>query len=248
MTKLKIISIAAIAIAGAAAALMIQHKSQVRFREREAWLQQQDKQLAGLTAENRRLSNLVAHADSVPPEDHTAELAKLRSEAEALKKQTNDLGRQLEKSPEPQSLPSAPAPETHTPEYWEQLHQTAGGKTTDAIRLALGFWNYASDHQDQCPSNLDQIAPYLAKEKLSLSGTNQFEIVYQGSRDQLKGLPIGTVAVIRDRQTWVGPDGKMMRVYGMAGGVGQIVASDDNFQSWEAQHIISPPKAGQSGQ
>jgi hypothetical protein len=248
MTKLKIISIAAIAITGAAASLMIQSKSQVKFRERETLLQQQDKQLAALTAENQRLSNLVAHANNAPPENHTAELAKLRSEAEALKKQTNDLGRQLEKSPEPQPARPAPVPETHTPEYWEQLHQMAGGKTTDAMRLALGFWYYASDHQGQCPSNLDQIAPYLAKENLSLSGTNQFEIVYQGSLDNLKGLPIGTIAVIRDQQTWVGPDGKMMRVYGMAGGVGQIVASDDNFQSWEAQHVISPPKAGQSGQ
>jgi hypothetical protein len=248
MTKLKIMSIAAIAITGAAASLMIQSKSQVKFRERETLLQQQDKQLAALTAEHEHLSNLVAHADNAPPEDHTAELAKLRSEAEALKKQTNDLSRQLEKSRE--SRPSQPTPiqESRTPEYWEQLHEMAGSKATDARNIASAFNYYASDHQGQCPSNLDQIAPYLAKENLSLSGTNQFEIVYQGSLDNLKGLPIGTIAVIRDQQTWVGPDGKMMRVYGMAGGVGQIVASDDNFQSWEAQHVISPPKAGQSGQ
>ena len=248
MTKLKIISIVVIAIAGVAASLMIQSKSQVKFREREALLQQQDKQLAALTAENQRLSNLVAHADSAPPEDHTVKLAKLRSEAEALKKQTNDLGRQLEKNHESQPSQPAPIPESHTPEYWEQLHQMAGSKATDARNIAFAFNSYASDHQGQCPSNFDQIASYLAKENLSLSGTNQFEIVYQGSFDKLKGVPSGTVAVIRDQQTWEGPDGKMMRVYGMAGGSGEIVGSDDNFQSWEAQHIILPLKVGQSGQ
>ena len=142
-------------------------------------------------------------------------------------------------------MPSAPAPETHTPEYWEQLHQMAGGKTTDAMRLALGFWNYASDHQGQCPSNIDQIVPYLAKDKLSLSGTNQFEIVYQGSQNDLTNIPPRRVALIRERKPWLTPDGKWARVYGSADGAASIIVSDDNFQSWDAQHIIPSRAAGQ---
>ena len=181
VTKFKIISLAAIAIAGAAASLLIQSESQVEFREREALLRQQDEQLAALTAEHERLSNMVANTNNVPPDGHKAELAKLRSEAEALKKQTNNLGRQLKESREPRPSRTAPTPESHTPEYWEQLHQMAGRKGRDARDLATAFCSYAFDHQGQCPSNLDQIASYLAKEKRSLSGTNQFEIVYQGS-------------------------------------------------------------------
>jgi hypothetical protein len=92
----------------------------------------------------------------------------------------------------------------------QKLHQMAGAKPTDARDLASALQRYASDHERQFPTNLDQTAVYLGKEKLVLSGTNQFEIVYQGSLERLQGIPLGTVAVIRDEQTWKGPDGKIM--------------------------------------
>jgi hypothetical protein len=68
-------------------------------------------------------------------------------------------------------------------------------------------------------------------------------------RDRLKkleGIPMGQVALMRDRQTWLTADGKMARVYGMSGGLGEIVTSDDNFQSWEAEHIIQTANAGET--
>jgi hypothetical protein len=248
MTTLQTVSLASLVLAGVAASLMIQHNSGVKFRERDALVRQQDEQLAALSAEQQRLSNMVTQANSTPPVDHSVELARLRREAEALKKQTNEMGGQLAASvasrPSQPSQP-APAPQSHTPEYWEQLHQMAGAKATDARNLATAFIFYASDHQNQCPSSFDQVASYLAKKERSLSGSNQFEILYQGSFDNLQGVPRGEVAVVRDQQTWAGPDGKMMRVYGMADGSGQMVGSDDNFQAWEAKHVISPPKAGQ---
>jgi len=88
------------------------------------------------------------------------------------------------------------------------------------------------------------MTPYQARARVPFSGTNEFEIVCQGSFDKLQGIPPGEVAVVRDRQTWAGPDGKTMRVYGLADGTSQIVESDDNFQSWEAEHVIkkiTPP-------
>jgi hypothetical protein len=248
MTKLKIVSLAGVAVAGMAASLMIQHKSQVTFRERDATMRQQDQQIAALTVEHQRLSNLVAQANSAPPDDHTAELAKLRRASEALKKQTNDLARKWGKSHETQ--PSGPAsnPKSDTPEYYKQLHQMAGSKPMEARDLGLAFQEYARDHQNQSPSNLDQLVPYLAKNNRALSGSNQFEIIYQGSLDNLQGIPWHSVAVVREQQPWPGPDGRMTRLYGMMGGVGQAVASDDNFQSWEAKHVFSSPGAGQAGQ
>jgi hypothetical protein len=171
------------------------------------------------------------------------ELQKLRSRAEALRKQTNELGKQLAENR--RSLPSQTAsrPLPHSPEYYEQLHQMAAVKPTEARNLATAFRMYASDHQNQVPSNLDQAAPYL-RDGMSLTGTNEFDIIYQGSLDELKNIPLSSVALIRSRQIWLGPSGKMTRVYGLADGSGQIVESDDNFQSWEEEHII-PPAAGQ---
>jgi hypothetical protein len=119
---------------------------------------------------------------------------------------------------------------------------------TDAKVLVMAFRLYADDHQNQSPVGLDQLDAYLAKENRTLSGTNQFEIVFQGSLDQLQGLPPGAVAVVREQQPWPGPNGKMMRVYGFADGHSQMVVSDDNFQSYEAQHVIMPTTTVPSGQ
>jgi hypothetical protein len=248
MTNSKAMILAGAIVVGAAVSLFIQQASRARFQEREAMLRRQEVQLATLTAEHERLSNLIANvANNAAFDDRTAELAKLRVEAETLKKQTNDLGRQLEQNRAAQPVLSVrpmPVPESHPPEYWQQLQQLAGSKPWEARDLASAIVSYASDHQNQCPSNLDQVASYLAKSKQTLSGTNEFEIIYQGSFDRLEGIPRGNVAVLRDQQIWAAPDGKLMRVYGMGNGSGQTVGSDDNFQSWEAEHVIAPAKAG----
>jgi hypothetical protein len=241
VTRLKAITVAVIAISGAALSVMIQHQSHTKLRAGEVLLQEHGSQLAALTGGHERLSNLVVRAGSAVAADHAAELAELRHEVGALENQTNDLGRPLAQSRAPQPPRPAGGPEPHSPEFFKQLRQMAGGKTEDAHGLAGAFGLYASDHQNQSPSSLDQLTAYFAKQHLSVSGTNQFEIVYQGSFDRLLGVPLGTVAVIRDPEQWPGPDGRMRRVYGMADGSGQIVESDDNFQAWEARHVIPPP-------
>jgi len=90
----------------------------------------------------------------------------------------------------------------------------------------------------------DEKRDYLRKQQWSLSGTNEFDIVYQGSLDELKDIPRGAVAIIRDRQSWTAPSGKQARLYGLADGSSQIVESDDNFAAWEAEHIFSPTPSG----
>ena len=245
MTKFRIISVAVTVITGAVISLMIHYRSHAAFRASEVLREEQSRQMAVLTTEYERLSNLAAHATNGRGMENAAELKKLRGEAEALKKQTNDLGRASVKGHEAPA--STPASNQHTPEYWTQLHQLAGARTRDAMSLGSAFEEYAFEHQQQTPLNLDQLAPYLGKERTPLSGTNQFELVYQGSLDNLKGLPWGSVAVIREQQPWQGPDGKMMRVYGFPSGTSQIVGCE--FQSsWEAQHVIAPPATGSSGQ
>src|SRR5437899_11760731 len=82
-------------VGGLTASLVIQDRAEGKLRESDAVLRQQDYQLAVLAAEHQRLSNLVAQANSSSAEDQLAELAKLRSQAEAFRKQTNELGKQL---------------------------------------------------------------------------------------------------------------------------------------------------------
>ena len=70
-------------------------------------------------------------------------------------------------------------------------------------------------------------------------------MVYQGSFNEFTNIPDQAVALIRERQPWPTPRGKSARIYVMANGFVRIVEADDNFQSWEAEHIIPPPAAGQ---
>jgi hypothetical protein len=243
MTKLKISLVVALVIAGVALSLALKHSAENKILEKDKALLLQGKQLAELTGERQRLSNQVATTKSSNGGVSMAEVAKLRGEAEKLRQQTHELRQQQEQKNPKTSSSSSPKAASHPPEYYEQLHRMAGGKPIDARNLATVFASYASDH-DQFPTNFNQVISYLRKEKMSLSGTNQFDIVYQGSLDRLKNIPMGSVAVIRS-QTFLTPDGKAARVYGIADGSSQIVSSDDNFKAWEAEHILPPPTPGQ---
>jgi hypothetical protein len=121
-------------------------------------------------------------------------------------------------------------------------------KAEEAKTLTVALGEYASQHQGEFPSTFEQVAPYLQEDQQHLAGTTEFEIVYQGSFNELTNVQLSAVAVIRERQTRLTHDGKRARLYGFAGANGgwpDVVESDDNFQAWEAAHIIPPPSAGQ---
>jgi hypothetical protein len=302
MSKLKIILVSVFVVGGLTASLLIQDQAEGKLRESDAVLRRQDNQLAALAAEHQRLSNLVAQANSSSAEDQLAELAKLRSQAEAFRKQTNELGKQLAENRRSRPWRAASRPawdctpaisgvsvasDSNSEEYKKQLGMTSG-KMADVRTLSSAVRKYAREHQGEFPTNFDQAAPYLYEiqaqankfheqfRKLANSPTppkevnlrdlvadkgdldastppkpqefpwtSEFEMVYQGSDNELTNVPWQAVALIRERQAWPTPRGKSARIYVMAGGEIQIVESDDDFQAWEAEHIIPPPAAGQ---
>jgi len=87
MTRLTLSIAGLIAVGGIAASLVIRHGEQVKLRERaEAWRQQAE-QLAQASAENERLSNLVARSTSsqaLSP-DQLRELLRLRGQVGLLR-------------------------------------------------------------------------------------------------------------------------------------------------------------------
>jgi hypothetical protein len=226
-----------IALMGAAASLLIERRGAVKTRERGELLRRQEDRAGALAAENGRLSNLVAQATAAPAaESQRLELARLRGEADRLRGETNRLaakgGERLEVW---QKL-------GYSPEYYYgERGKISEGKEKDAAILAVVLTRYLAQHRGEGPPSLDQLPPDLAPDhRLSLTGTNEFEIVYNGAEDELPNVPVGMVAVIRERQPWLAPDGQWARVYGMLGGIPETVESDDNFQSWEAEHIVVP--------
>jgi RNA polymerase sigma factor (sigma-70 family) len=97
MTKVKFAIIAALIVAGAAAPLIVAHQTQVAaLREENHSLKQQQEdltqQMAPLSAENVRLSNLLANAkaSSMAQSYHSNELLRLRGEVARLRQGLRD--------------------------------------------------------------------------------------------------------------------------------------------------------------
>lgn len=241
MTKLKTGIAGALIVAGVATPVVIQQKG--KLREHDLALQQQADQLSQLTAENQRLSNLAAQAKSSFTDDQLRELMKLRGEVGLLRRQTNDLGRLADENRRLRaSLANARSTSQNAASdpAEEQQRQMAIAKLNDAKVLMLGIVLHADKNQNRLAANFDELAPYLAGAP-ALTGTNEFEIVYQGSyRDIAK--PALTI-VVRERQAWQSPDGKWAKTYGFADGHSEVHSeAGNNFEAWEKQRMIAPQR------
>ena len=246
-TKLKAGAISAVVVASAVTTLVIQQQSQANLRSTDATLQQQAEQMVQLQSENQRLANLAALPDRSPA-SRRAELQRLRDEVAASRRQANDLaalreeGRQLQASLAktrqelfyPDRRPISPTEETKA-------------RTRYCMNLAVALLEYASDHQEQIPSNFDQAAKSITErfisegiEQKSNLAPAQFEIVYHGSRDALTNYahPEG-ILLVRERQPWKHPDGRWMKVYAFTDGSGTVHSEPkDQFEAWEKRHIL----------
>jgi len=90
--KIALVSVALIALA---TPIALQHQSRVKLREEVQSLREQNQQLAAFSAENTRLSNLLAEAHGRPAiqADPSGELLKLRGEVARLRDDSRELAR-----------------------------------------------------------------------------------------------------------------------------------------------------------
>lgn len=267
----RIIILVAIVLVSLTASLMIQRHIQAQLRQTDDKLRDQAEQFAELLAEQQRLSNSLAEAAKAPREDPVAELARLRAEAEALRKQTNELRRQTAERSQSTTEPGlsrgiTPArhgaifvvSDAESEDYTLQLSRMAAGESNrysgDAKNLSFAVLEYAREHDWEIPATFAEAEPYKWKSKLPRAGTMKdrdtmagvadFEIVYHGSLNEIANIPRQSVAMIRQREPWPTPRGKWARIYTMADGRVFVVESADDFQSWEAHHII-PSRAAE---
>ena len=92
------------------------------------------------------------------------------------------------------------------------------------------------------PEAFDQVTNYIpqAVQGVAFSfPTDDFEIVYQGSLQEIKE-PARTI-IVREKQPFnVQPSGEAWRTYLFADGHSEVhLARDGNFEPWEQQHIVS---------
>jgi RNA polymerase sigma factor (sigma-70 family) len=107
MTTLQKTLIAITVAAGVATPLMIQHNAQVKLRAENQSLHQQLDQVAQLTTENERLSNLVTQSrqPTSPPSESSRELLRLRGAVGLLRQQNQGLAQLLSDRQQTASAP-----------------------------------------------------------------------------------------------------------------------------------------------
>ena len=236
-TKLKAGAFGAVVVASAVTSVMMQHNSQAKVRDSEEILRQQVVQLAQLQGEHDRLANTIA-LYSGPSVNNQDELLRLRNQTNnmAVLRETRrqlqaSLGRARQRTDGNISQPPG-------------LLDEARARVAYCGELALALMKYASDHQDQFPTNFEQAASYLSarlKNETNFT-TGQFEIVYRGSRKSLsKFAHPGGILLIKERKPWKTVAGQWAKVYAFcdAGRVA-LSAADGNFEAWEKEHTVLP--------
>lgn len=262
MTRFNLTMLAGIASAGIAASLLVQHHAAAAMRQNDNSLRQQQDEIARTTEENQRLANQVAQVaeSNNRGTDYSAELAQLQAKAAALRLQENQMSNRLWNSRISAGTRLLASENYNLTNYSDWIAPSVEGgpraessKLNDARAFTTALLRYARMHQGIFPLSLDQVASYLPRpldpnskpwDDAPVSGTNDFEIVFQGTTNDLANIPLRRVALIRERQPWLTPDGKWAKTYGYADGHSEeTVTSDDNFQSWDALHIVPPPTA-----
>ena len=177
VTKTKI-ALAAIT-AGLMVAVVIQSQENAHL-QRE--LRQETAQLEALRAENERLSQPVAAAAPALNQDQLRELARLRGEVGGLKDKLKKAQQSAEKKVNTAKMPAAEAPADAA----EEQRKMAIAKMDFAKQWVLAFWNYAEEHNKVFPGNFDQAAAYFPIDEATNGlGTNQFQVLYKGSFNQI---------------------------------------------------------------
>jgi hypothetical protein len=142
--------VVAVVIAGVAAPLAVRHSAQVKWREQDELLRQQTGRWAELSAENQRLSNLVAQAESASlSKEQFLELLRLRGELGQLRQTVSEIAKlratnqQLlagRANPEaPSRAPAPPDPQT-VRAYWPKAQLALAGYADPAAALETALW------------------------------------------------------------------------------------------------------------
>jgi hypothetical protein len=229
----------------AAVGIALFQRSQLsQLRTENQSLRQQFDQL---TAETERITNSLPQTSTTLPSDQLSDLLRLRGEVSALRKQTNELGKlQAENSRMRSALATAGkssgSNEDAEPPPTEERRQLIA-RINDSRTYVLAFIMQAEDNQQHLATNFDQIAPYLSKDHPP-TGTNEFDIVFQGPREGLTNT--SSIILLRERQPRQQSDGRWNKAYGFLDGHSEIHTEPaGNFDTYERQHLWPPPSPGQ---
>lgn len=239
-TKIKL-GLAALVVAGGATAFVLQQQAQEKLLGDNAALQQQ---LAQLQTDNQNLSNRLATVgDSKKLSDSQFnELLKLRGEVGVLQNQKSQVAklqeenRQLRLSQVVRDAGAGPASEM------EQEHKFALQELNRAKQGVLALLMFQADNENISPSNYLQMATYITDTNFLNKLEANYDLLQIGATTNIS-IPSATI-VLKEKQAWQTSDGKWAKVYGFADGHAELhTEADGNFENWEKERMVSPPKS-----
>jgi RNA polymerase sigma factor (sigma-70 family) len=176
----------------------------------------------------------VLRAENADLKRGSNELRRLRAELRELRQKTNELAKTTGQNRGIEQ----PIDET---EMARQKDELVAGKEIIIKSWLKAFYNYAKEHNGDCPPNFQDATQYLsdtAKEIADTSGN--FELLYHGSLDAVKD---SDVILFREKNLWQHYGGKWGRFYGIADGHPQYCSSSDktrtgSFDQYESEHLV----------
>lgn len=206
--------------------LFVMHEARLKSNA-ELELAKAKKQLAALADDNANLSNNLADAQTAQ-EKQMRELLKLRGVVRSTDTKRTASTRPTRQSTAPTPTAAADSDQNQEP-YW-------ASRGRDSRNIVTMLIMHANEHGGKLPQNVDDLNAYSGN--YPLSGTNQFDIVYQGSLNDLKN-PSETI-VLREPQPVRTPQGKWAKVYGFADGHAELHEEPTgDFQTYEKEHGIA---------
>ena len=238
-TKLKAGMAAVILLTGMVTSIVVQQRVVARVRAMDAAISAQTGRQAKVAADNERLHQVLA-AEAKARTD-LADLERLRATAAALRQKTNELTTLREQN---QALR----------QQLQSLAQTPLQKKEEAVKR-LNFVKKSvlagilyAEKNGHYPASLDEAAPFFPADRDSSDiDPENFELLYHGPPASLTNFQ--DTIVLREKDPWLGSNGRWVKTYGFADGHAQSVTipstwngvTYNDFDAYEQAHTMSEP-------
>ncbi len=198
--------------------------------QRDSLTKERDDAVAAAAARNAASDDLSADKE---------ELLRLRGEVGALRRQTNELSSLRQQNHQLQDTLAQARQKTQDSDVPSTDQQTAMVKMSSAKQAVLGIIMYAADNQNHYPTNMMDMTNYLRDPEFLDSLKRQFELVVQGSVENVSNA--ATTIAVRERAPAM-LEGKWVKVYGFADGHAEVKQQPpEGFDAWEQQHMMPAP-------
>ena len=179
MTRLTLGLVGAVAVTGIAASLVVQHSGQGKLREKAEASRQQAEQIGRLSAENERLSNLLAHkgsSDTLSPEQ-LRELLRLRGQIGLLRQTARELAELEAANGKLRAAGAASAEQLAearaAPNFWAKDQLTFSGYADPEAALKTLLWAMSRGDMKSylaCWASGDDVNPLFGGELQDAAG------------------------------------------------------------------------------